>query len=135
MSKPGRTRHIHLIHRHIPVILNGPRDESPTAASVQSDQDGLNPLRPEDIQEEDADAPELMDFDLAMPQYHPSTPVAPDFDNTSIGRRSASIFSSPLPKFNDVHSDQGTQSSIGSTTCHPVVNGKWCDKHCQCITQ
>src|SRR5882757_8721193 len=71
-SKPGRTQHIR--STHIPVILNGPRDKSPTA--TQSDHDNLSPLRPEDIREEDADAPEPMDFDLAMP-HDPSTPVTP----------------------------------------------------------
>jgi hypothetical protein len=95
---------------------------------MQPDQDNLSPLR----REEDTDAPEPMDFDLAMPLYHLLTPVTlhpeSDFDNTLIGHHSASRFSSLLsndaPKFNNVRSDQGSRLPIASTMYYPVMNGK-----------
>jgi hypothetical protein len=103
--------------------------------TLQPDQANSSPLRRDDIQEENRDTLEPMDFDFAMPlsDANPPRPLTPhagfDFDDTPIDHHSASP-SSPLsndvPESNNC-SNQGSQSpqpeDIGSTTYHPVMNG------------
>jgi hypothetical protein len=79
-----------------------------------------------------------MDFDFVMPLSDADSPrpLTPhDFDDTPIDYHSASaaspsslhLLSSDVPEFN-YRSNQGSQSpqpeDIGSTTYHPVMNGR-----------
>jgi hypothetical protein len=127
-SKSGQTRHIRQLHGN--AILN---DSDP--GTLQPDQENSSPLRCDDIQGENRDTLEPMDFDFAVPLSDADPPrlLTPharfDFDDTPIDHHSTSP-SSPLsndvPESNN-HSNQGSQSpqpDIGSTTYHPVMNGR-----------
>ena len=61
------------------------------------------------------DAAEPMDFDFRV-----ATPLS-DANHTS---PSNDILE------HDNSQGQGSRSSIGSTTCHPVMNGRCCDGNC-----
>lgn len=125
-SKSGQTRHIRQLHGNAI-----PNESNPV--TPQPDQENLSPLRHDDFLGEHIDALEPMDFDFAMPLSDADSPrpLTPhDLDDTPIDYHSASpssLLSSDVPEFN-YRSNQGSQSpqpeDIGSTTYHPVMNGR-----------
>jgi hypothetical protein len=112
-SKRGRTQHIRQVHGNTfdnSITFDETEDEP-----IQLDHGNLSPINPNGIrEEEDMDAAEPMDFDFRV-----ATPLS-----------DASSSNDSDIQEHDNSQGQGSRSSIGSTTCHPIMNGRWCDRNC-----
>jgi len=121
-SKGGRTRHIRQLHGNAI-----PNNSNPVTMQPLADQENSSPLRRGDIREEDMDALEPMDFDFAMPLSDASSsrPLTPIDHHSALP---SSPLSNDVPDSNNPSNQEGSQSpqpeAIGSTTYHPVMNGR-----------
>jgi hypothetical protein len=115
-SKGGRTQHIRRVHGDISsnsADLDGSGDES-----TALDQDDLSLPRSNGSSREEDMHPEPIDFTIPPSNANHTSPLTPHFALPS------SPPSNAVPDSNDFCSNRGSQPPVGSTTCHPVLNGE-----------
>jgi hypothetical protein len=116
-SKGGRTQHIRRVHGNI--SSNSANLDRSGNESTALDQDDLSLPRFNGSQDEDMH-PEPIDLDFTIPPSNANhtSPLTPHFALSSSPPLNA------VPDSNDFCFDRDSQLPIGSTVCHPVMNGE-----------